>query len=392
MQEEKTEKKIFVNLSNVPLGTGAAGIGQYAMNLLEGFRQIGRLHALQLLVNSSDADLVRSLFPEAGIRIVPAMIPDTLPGIRRYQSSWRVELLRSFLRERAGIPWMLRKEKTGLLFHPFNAMFIHVSNKIPTVVTVHDLFYRNFPEAHSRKMRLLLNLCYRTIIHRPRQLIVPSAFVRGDIMKYYPGVDRNKVRVIANPILIRDHPQHEIPVPRPYLLSVNSIQAHKNLKTLILAQAILEKLIPHHLVLVGQGSKEEEGALTALIHQTGVKRVIRTGYVNEAQRNDLYRHASCFISPSLHEGFGMTPIEAALCNTPILVTRETSLPEVTREMAAYYEPADDPRALAEKIHQMLNNPPGLDELHRISRVYRQCYDPKKIARAYDLLFQCVMNP
>ncbi len=112
-----------------------------------------------------------------------------------------------------------------------------------------------------------------------------------------------------------------------------------------------------------------------------------TGYLSDEHRNYLYRNADLFVSPSLHEGFGMTPVEAALFETPVLTTRETSIPEVTRNMVNYYEPAEDPNVLAARILNLLENRPPKSELRRIKKTMAQEYDPERIAALYFSMFE-----
>ncbi len=104
--------------------------------------------------------------------------------------------------------------------------------------------------------------------------------------------------------------------------------------------------------------------------------------LSETDKNNLYRNADLFVSPSLHEGFGRTPIEASMFKIPVITSRETSLPEVTMELVNYYEPARDVEALAEAIIKVLKNPPSEEELSRIKCIYENKYKSESIAQNY----------
>jgi len=78
----------------------------------------------------------------------------------------------------------------------------------------------------------------------------------------------------------------------------------------------------------------------------------------------------------------MTPIEAALFAIPVLTSRTTSIPEITRNMVNYYEPADDPHALAEQIMKLIENPQSQTELLQIKNTLAREYDYEKIAALY----------
>ncbi len=367
--------KIYMNLSNVLVSGGVTGIGQYVYNLLDGFQARGELDRFELLVEKESRPVLLKRYPGVQITVVP-----DLPLARLLP--WKRDFFRIFYRDRIGVPLLLGHRKRGLLFHPFNAMSVHVSRKHPTVITLHDLFYKNFPQEHSRKMLRLLESCYRTIVYRSYRLIVPSGYVKEDIVRHFPRVDPNKITAVHNPIRIRDDQQEPCSVPGPYVLSVNSLRIHKNIETLIRAFARIEDQIDHWLVLVGCGDPRGNDAVNRTIRSLGVRKVVMTGYVSEGQRNTLYRNASLFVSPSLHEGFGMTPVEAALYEVPVLTTRETSLPEVTRDLLQYYEPAKDDEQLARRMVEILDRPPDRETLASARRVYEQAYDYQQVAGRY----------
>lgn len=104
--------------------------------------------------------------------------------------------------------------------------------------------------------------------------------------------------------------------------------------------------------------------------------------MSDTQRNTLYQNAALFVSPSLCEGFGITPIEAALFGVPVITTRETSIPEATQNLLHYYEPAIDDTRLAEKILDVLQKEPDPDRMRSNQETFRKAYSPLTIARQY----------
>lgn len=106
-----------------------------------------------------------------------------------------------------------------------------------------------------------------------------------------------------------------------------------------------------------------------------------------------YQFADLFIHPSLLEGFGYPPIEAAIHRTPVLTTKETALYESTMGLLNYYEPATDPQALAHKIRELLANPPSAEKLARISEKLRRQYDyAAQAEKVYQYLTQNAPRP
>lgn len=367
--------KIAVNLLFLMAGNQLEGIGQFTLNLFLGLHAIGKLNGnFHLFVFDTFAEKAQRLFPEA--RIIPIAAMGDFHNLNKYHRFLKLLYIEQYL-----IPHFLGKERYDLLFHPFNAADAYISHKVPTLVTIHDLYFRNFPSSLSKKYYIYVKHRYNDLVYNSKHIIVPSQFVKQDILKYYPHADPGKITVINNPILIDYNKTTEFPIEKPYILSVNSIRRHKNIITLLEAFRLIEDQVDHHLVLAGATSYDGiDPAQNAA--QNKIKKLIVTGYVSNEQRNYLYQNADIFISPSLHEGFGMTPIEAALFAIPVLTSRTTSIPEITRNMVNYYEPADDSHALAEQIIKLIENPQSQTKLLQIKNTLAREYDYEKIAALY----------
>lgn len=101
----------------------------------------------------------------------------------------------------------------------------------------------------------------------------------------------------------------------------------------------------------------------------------------------LYEHAQLFISPSLREGFGYTPIEAAICKCPVICSRCEALPDTTQNKLIYYHPPQDTKALGDTIMHTLQNPPSSRQLNQISADYTNAYSCSKQVQDFMYLFQ-----
>jgi glycosyltransferase involved in cell wall biosynthesis len=372
--------KIAVNLTYLMDGQQPDGTGQFALNLFKGLRAIGKLNKdFHLFILNSFYEKAAALFPEA--EIIPISSADNIYNLNKYHYFFKLLFIDRYL-----IPHFLNKYHYDLLYHPFNAANDYVSKQVPTMVTLHDLFFKNYPGELSSRYLQYVKCRYQSLIYKAGHIVVPSQFVKQDISKYYPDADLNKISVINNPIVVDYENMRECLVAKPYILSVNAIRKKKNLLTLLKAFHLIEDKIDHHLVLTG--ARSDVGVdLEQYADQHRIKKLIMTGYVSDERRNYLYRNADLFVSPSLYEGFGMTPVEAALFEIPVLTTRETSIPEITRNLVNYYEPADDPGALAEQILKILKNRPPRDELRSIKNRLAYEYDKKRIASLYYELFE-----
>lgn len=375
---------IHINLGNFALSGEVTGIGQYALNLLDGFAANGDLPRCHLLVGADAAERMRERYPHAAAITTLADFP--WPRLLRV----RRELLIALWRDQVGVRLALRGRAKGLLFHPFQAKTLMISRRLPTVVTMHDLLYRNFPP-DSRAMQRFLDRSHRAMVFDSRALIVPSAFVCDQLHTHFPGFQPDKVHVIHNPIRPGVATESPVGLPRRYILGVNALSVHKNVPTLLRAFARIEQQVEHALVLVGSGAPDEVAALRGLIAELGLTRVHLTGYLNDGERNALYRDASLFVTSSCHEGFGMTPIEAALFDVPVLVARATSLPEVTLGQVAEYAPATDAEALAQAMLDVLANPPDTERLRAVRTLFAERYDYRRVAAAYMASFDAVLK-
>ena len=109
--------------------------------------------------------------------------------------------------------------------------------------------------------------------------------------------------------------------------------------------------------------------------------------IEEKQKNWLFKNCKLFVTPSENEGFGRTPIEAALFLKPVISSRATSLEEATCGLVHYIENPRDDKELAETIMDVLQNPDSEKKLINIKETYVQRYSPERIVQEYMKVFQ-----
>ena len=175
------------------------------------------------------------------------------------------------------------------------------------------------------------DLCNLLEFDPDRAFVIPLAASKS----FYPCKDLQLIREVKK--------KYSIP-SGPYILSVGTLEPRKNLKQLIFAFRILleqEKMSDLNLVLVGAGSGAHGKGLEELIHSNKLeKRVILTGYIPDQDLAPLYSGALVFVYPSLYEGFGLPPLEAMQCGTPVITSNTSSLPEVVGEAGIMTAPTD----------------------------------------------------
>jgi glycosyltransferase involved in cell wall biosynthesis len=258
------------------------------------------------------------------------------------------------------------------------------------VTVIHDLQYRQFPRYFSLQKRLWLTHALGATLARADRVVVPSNFVREDLLRVFgAGFDR-KVSVIPNPICWHRMDATDPPVRRfPYVLAVAAHYAHKNLPTLLRAFRIARERRPElRLVLVGQLARNLLGVRGAhdiprLIVELGLSDLVTvTGYVSATELGQWYGGAELFVFPSLFEGFGMPPVEALGFGLPVITTNCGSLPEVTLGAAVYMDDPMDHAAMADLISEVLDRRSVYAPSREVVTRIRETYTPTRIGRMY----------
>lgn len=233
----------------------------------------------------------------------------------------------------------------------------------PAITTIHDVSFKKFPEFFSRKDRMILDRAVKYAKKRAAKIIVPSEFTRNEIVNLY-GVAPDKVavtyegvddqfRTMANADAA-DLVAEKYGIESPYVLTVGVIQPRKNLRRLLEGFAKLKQSHPceHKLVVVGKYGWKESG-LERHVKQLGLGGdVILTGYVPYEDLPALYGAADVFVYPSIYEGFGLPPLEAMACGTPVITGNRASLPEVIGEAGLMVDPFD-PDFFADALDRLL---------------------------------------
>ena len=212
------------------------------------------------------------------------------------------------------------------------------------VVTVHDLTPLRYPE-----LCLPASLAYPRLVRRATDrgafVHVPSSFVRDEVLELL-GVGADRVRVVPHGVAAPARSpggDDRRPAARsaPYVLALGAIEPRKDLPTLVQAFAALA--VEHReleLVVAGPDGRGTP-ALAAAVAASGVaRRVVRVGYLSEAERLVLLGGAAVLAYPSLYEGFGFPPLEAMLAGVPVVATAAGAVPEVVGDAAELVAPGD----------------------------------------------------
>ena len=251
--------------------------------------------------------------------------------------------------EQLELPWFAR-----------NAVLVNLCNTAPfskmnQVVTIHDAAVRAVPHAYSRAFRTWYELLIPLVAKMSKRIFTVSKFSKQELQNWL-SIPEQKC------IVLKEGKEHIDTVDaddttiarlglanRPYVLAVSSTSPNKNFGAIVEAIQCLGD-VSFDVVIAG-GANPRIFAADGKPLPTFVKHV---GYVSDGELKALYKHASCFVYPSLYEGFGLPPLEAMACGCPVIVSHAASLPEVCGDAALYCDPKD-PRTIAEQIARLMTD-------------------------------------
>lgn len=322
-----------------------AGVSFYIEQLLNHLARIDQQNRFTIYTT-------RGLGPaELGLPANFAVRPSRLPTINpRLRIPWEQFLA----------PLLLQRSRASLFHGTLNV--VPLLSPVPTVVTVHDLAFIRFPQTFRAYNRTYLDFATRTSVKRAAAILAVSEHTRREVIGLL-GVD--PARVVVTPNAARAHFRPPDPValqrfraqkglPERFILYVGTVEPRKNLVSLLEAYARLPADLQVPL-LIGGGKGWLYQPLFERLEQLGLgDRVQTVGYLDEAELPLWYAAATLFAFPSIYEGFGMPPLEAMACGTPVLTSNGASLPEVVGEAGLMVAPLDID-AMAAALERLLHD-------------------------------------
>lgn len=272
-----------------------------------------------------------------------------------------------FLWTQTCFAWKLFFSQADVLWMPMASIPLIRRKNLQTVVTIHDLAFKYFPEYFPAADLRKLNFFADRAIRQSNKIIAVSEATKKDILKFYPEIDEQKIKVIyhgfSNDVFSAEHDiarenemKKELGIDGEYILYSGALQPRKNVEKLIEAYDIYKARSKSNIKLVLAG---EKAWLWENIEQKAQKSpypadIIMPGKLKFCDIGHLFRGASVFAHPSLYEGFGITVLEAFAAGVPIIVANNSSLPEVGGEAALYFR-SDDANELSLQIERVLTD-------------------------------------
>lgn len=313
-------------------------------------------------------------------------LDDNFSGIERYAASLALEMIKReeysfilvfknqvhplFKKEtgRSNVTDVVIKGKNKLVFNQIRLplllgtidadYYVFLAFPVPILLfkrnmisTIHDISCWDCPETMKRLSKWYFRISHRIAMKKCRNIITISEFSKERIQdrlhypeekiwKIYCGTD-DKFQNYIKEEVVWQRVREKYHLPKNYILSLSTLEPRKNLELLLKAyqELILKGKLTRPLLLAGRMGWNMEKLLDT-IENTVREKIYITGFIQEEDIPYLYSGADFFVFSSQYEGFGLPPLEAMACGTPVLSSDAASLPEVLGDAAVYFKNND----------------------------------------------------
>ena len=297
----------------------------------------------------------------------------------------------AFKRNFIELPKLCKKYKLDVLHTQY---FIPFNRPCPVVCTIHDICFEHYKDIFTKKEYIRQKLLIPYAAKHSQYVFTVSNHAKKDIEDHYNIDSKNVIvtynavnesyRIMSEKELDKNELYLKFGIKNDYILSVCNLQPRKNLVRLIQAYKKLkgEKGGQEQLVIVGKKAWMFNDILKEALD--GASDIIFTDYVDSVDLVRLYNAAKLFVYPSFFEGFGIPPLEAMACGTPVVVANATSLPEVVGDAGIYFDPFNV-EDIKEAIKKMLT-----DEKLREESVLKNPEQVRKFTwkKSSDIITEC----
>lgn len=271
------------------------------------------------------------------------------------------------------LPRQLKSDGIDVFWSPRHHLPLFMPSSLCTVVTIHDLTWKRFPETMKPLQYWSERLQMPHSLRKSARIITISASSRSDLVRYFPAIQA-KVRVIPCGVTRLEAGACERALPKQYLLFVGTPEPRKNIQRMLEAYAQLAPELRSAYPLVLAGGHGWMVDINQLVEQLGIRtNVVALGAVSVSELGYLYSKARLLLMPSLYEGFGLPILEAFQFGVPVVTANCSSMPEVAGGGGCLVDPLQ-----VESIRA------GIERLLTDQKAYVDCVAqiPEQLAR-YD---------
>ena len=352
------------------------GIESVARNLLDGFMKLKYDFEFWLLVSKDNVDSFRHYSDDNRFHIEVCDVLSSNVGSR-------------IIWQNLHLGRKIKSLGLNKCFEPYYCKPVLGTKGIKFLTIIHDLQAMHYPEYFSKGKVIWMKFSWWNAVRTSKIIIAISDYVRKDILNHY-RIDPTKIFTIYDPITVdmNDIADKELIKEKygveidGFFFTVSSLLPHKNITTLLdVMKKIKEENLnqPKKLIVSGVGGKSRDSLMKKIKDYSLNDNVILTPFIENNERNALYKYSKAFLFPSVFEGFGMPPIEAMMLGTAVVTTRKTCLEEVTQGKANY---VNDPYSIDEWIKRII-------ECKKSEALDFMQYEIKRIAKKYYDLMQAM---
>ncbi len=338
-------------LNAMQVRAAKSGVGQYIYALVEALLPLLRDDdELCLYTSHANTNNYRFANEPPQFKNIPWGLPENRKVARLFNEYMR-------------FPAELRRLRPTLVHGLSN--FLPLKKTCPAVLTIHDLSYFVDPARCPFLRRHYWYTMTARSIANADAIITDSENSRRDIARFFP---RAKAPVTVVPLAAHGRFK-PLGIPRaaaaavakyagdaPYLLYVGTLEPGKNVDRLIRAFDAVAAEHPDYLLLLAGDKGWLIDRIYAAANAAGAKDRIRfIGHIADNEVVELMNFARAFVFPSLYEGFGLPPLEAMSCGTPVITSNTSSLPEVTGPDAAINVDPRDEGAIADAMRRLITD-------------------------------------
>jgi glycosyltransferase involved in cell wall biosynthesis len=337
--------RIGIDLTALP--ERPVGAGRYMIHLVRALAEMAEGDDLLIFAQPHARQWI-DLPSSPGLKLVLA--PEMSPSRRLF---W----------EQTSLPRLVQRAGLDLLHSPHYTRPYFLS--CASVVTLHDMTFFLFPHLHTIARRFFFPIAIRLSVQRADRLIAVSESTRRDAMRIL-NIPPAKIfttllgvspdfRKVSDPNIL-EAVRQRYHLPEEFILSVGTIEPRKNLLFMLNAYSSLSrKQACPPLVIVGP-TGWQFGPIFQRINQDGLRgKVQLTGYISDLDLPIVYNLAKVLIYPSQYEGFGLPPLEAMACGTPVITTNVSAMPEYIDDAGILISPQDED-ALIDALNEILSRP------------------------------------
>lgn len=354
-------KTILFDITDVTEHRKFMSIPQYKIRLLNAFTK-EEIERITLLVDNCNYEFISGLFPQFKLLCIDysKYIFSKIPYIRRF---FRKKIFKR----------TIDNSKCSIFFSASDSsVYTSIPLKIPKVIVIHDI--KNIKQGTKHLKEIWYNMIEKSI-SSSNHVIAISNYTKDDLLNNF-SCKKDKISVVYNSVNeIAKSCMPQKTLPDSYILWVNTLDVYKNIMTLLKAYARIANFVTQDLVIVAKVNDYWKSICLPYLKENNIEsRIHVISGISDYELRYVYEHADLFVTTSTHEGFGYTPIEAAIYKCPVISTKCEALADTTQDKFIYLDSPFDDLRLSSLIQDVLSKKGDKNSLVKKADFFEQKYN------------------